>query len=77
MEEKEIADCSRKIYSIVSNKKTVKQFMITYRETREEGPLLNVEAEANGDSKRTNERGPSLVDSLGSSCRVEEIFVLL
>ncbi len=31
------------------------------RETREGRPLLTVEAEVNGDSKRTNERGPSLV----------------
>jgi hypothetical protein len=31
--------------------------------------LLTVETEENGDSKSTNERGPSLVDSLGSSCR--------
>jgi hypothetical protein len=32
-------------------------------------PLLTVETEVNGDSKRTNERGPSLVGSLASSCR--------
>jgi hypothetical protein len=30
-------------------------------------PLPTVEAEVNGDSKRTNERGPSLVGSL--ACR--------
>jgi hypothetical protein len=30
--------------------------------------LLNVENEASGDSWSTNERGPSLVGSLGSSC---------
>ncbi len=28
-------------------------------------PLLTVESEVNWDSKRTNERGPSLVGSLG------------
>ncbi len=31
--------------------------------------LLTVETEANGDSKSTNEMGPTLVASLGSSCR--------
>ncbi len=31
--------------------------------------LLTVETEVNGDSKRTNERGPSFVGSLGLSCR--------
>jgi hypothetical protein len=30
-------------------------------------PLLTVETEVNGDSKRTNERGPFLVGSLGLS----------
>jgi hypothetical protein len=39
------------------------------RETREGWPLLNVETEATGDSKSTNERGSSLVGSSGSSCR--------
>jgi hypothetical protein len=39
------------------------------RETRERErvwPLLTVETEGNGDSQSTNERGPSLVGSLGS-----------
>ncbi len=31
------------------------------RENREGRPLLTVETEVNGDSKSTNERGPSLV----------------
>ncbi len=36
-------------------------------------PLRTVEAEANGDSKRTNEKGPSLVGSLhGLSCRTRD-----
>ncbi len=35
----------------------------------ESWPLLTVEIESNGDSKSTNERGPSLVSSLGLSCR--------
>ncbi len=39
------------------------------RETREGWPLLTVETEKNGDSKSTNERGPSMVVSLGLSCR--------
>jgi hypothetical protein len=34
------------------------------RETREGWPLLTVETELNGDSKRTNERDPFLVRSL-------------
>ncbi len=40
------------------------------RETRKGRPLLTVETEVNGDSKSTNERGPSLV---GSSYRAETI----
>ncbi len=32
------------------------------------GPMLTVETEVNGDSKSTNQRGPSLVGSLGPSC---------
>jgi hypothetical protein len=39
------------------------------RETREGWPLLTVETQVNGGSKRTNERVPFLVDSLGLSCR--------
>ncbi len=35
------------------------------RETREGWPLLTVEIEVNGDSKNTNERGPSFDGSLG------------
>ncbi len=38
------------------------------RENRAGWPLLTVETEVNGDSKSTNERGPSLVGSLCSSC---------
>jgi hypothetical protein len=39
------------------------------RETREGWPpLLTVETEVNGDSRSTNERGPSLVGLLGSLC---------
>jgi hypothetical protein len=39
------------------------------RETREGWPLLTLETEANGDSKRTNERDTFLVGSLCLSCR--------
>ncbi len=39
------------------------------RETREGWRRLTVETELNGDSKSTNERGSSLVGSLGLSCR--------
>jgi hypothetical protein len=39
------------------------------RETRERWPLLIVETEANWNSRRAYERGPSLSGSLGSSCR--------
>ncbi len=41
--------------------------MTVTRETREGWPLPTVETEVNGYSKSTNERGPSLVGSLG--CR--------
>jgi hypothetical protein len=36
------------------------------RGNRERWPLLTVETEVNGDSKSTNERGPSLVGLMGS-----------
>ncbi len=38
-------------------------FIVTPRETRKGWPMLTVETEVNGGSKRTNERGPSLVGS--------------
>jgi hypothetical protein len=41
---------------------------VKYRKTREGWSLLSVETEANG-TLTSNERGPSLVGSLGSSCR--------
>ncbi len=49
----------------------------TSRETREGWPLLPVETEVNGDSLRTNERGLSLVGSLGSSCRYKRLLSCL
>jgi hypothetical protein len=39
--------------------------------------LLTVETEVNGDSKSTNERGSSLVGSLGFSCRYKRFLFLL
>jgi hypothetical protein len=44
--------------------------MIIIKETicREGWPLLTVETEVNGDSKRKNERGPVLVGSLSLLC---------
>ena len=44
------------------------------RETVESWPLLTVEIESNGDSKSTNERGPSLVSSSGLSCRYKRFL---
>ncbi len=44
--------------------------------TREGWTLLTVETQANGDSRSTYERSPSLFGSLGSSCRYKTIFVL-
>ena len=40
-------------------------------------PLLTIETEVNGDSKRTNERGPFLVGSLGLSCRYKRFLFCL
>jgi hypothetical protein len=40
-------------------------------------PLLTVETEVNGDSQSTNERGPSLVVSLGFPCRYKTFFPAL
>jgi hypothetical protein len=37
--------------------------MCQNKETREEWPLLTVVSEVNGDSKRKNERGPSVFGS--------------
>ncbi len=41
------------------------------RETREGWPQLTINTEAKGDSKSSNERGPSLVSSSGLSCRYQ------
>ncbi len=44
---------------------------------REGWPLLIIETGVNGDSKSKNERGPSLVGSLGLSCRYKIFFSAL
>ncbi len=49
----------------------------TLYQTREGWILLTVETEVNGDSKRTNERGPLLVGSLGLSCRYKRYLFCL
>jgi hypothetical protein len=46
------------------------------RETREGWPLLTVETEVNGNSKRQMKRGSFLVGSLSLSCRYKRFFVL-
>ncbi len=47
------------------------------RETRDRWPLLTVETEVNGDSGSTYEIGPSLVGSLGLSCRFKRVLSCL
>jgi hypothetical protein len=47
------------------------------RETREGWPLLTVETQVNWDSKRTIDRGPSLVSSLDLSCRYRRFLFCL
>jgi hypothetical protein len=47
---------------------------IASRETRNGWLLLTVESEMNGDSNNTNERGHSLVGSLGSSFVLPRLF---
>ncbi len=46
-------------------------------ERLERGALLTVETEGNRDSKKTNERGPNLVSSLGLSCRYKGFLFCL
>ncbi len=50
--------------------------MTVTRETREGWPLPTVESEVNGDSKSTNERGPSLVGSLGCCAGYRDLSCL-
>jgi hypothetical protein len=53
-----------------------KLFDTATREAKEGWPMLT-ETEVNGDSKSTNERGPSLVGSLGLSCRYNRFLSCL
>jgi hypothetical protein len=46
-------------------------------ETREGWPLLTVETDVNGSSKSANERGPSLVGSLGLPCQYKKFLPCL
>ncbi len=55
---------------------SVQRWSCYQRDYREGWSLLTVETEVNGDSKSTIERGPSLVGSLGSSCRYKRLFIL-
>ncbi len=52
-------------------------YALTIRETREGWPLLFVETEENGGLWSRNERGPSLVGSLGSLCRYKRFLFCL
>ncbi len=49
----------------------------TIIETRVVWLLLSVETEGNGDSRSTNDRGPSLVGSLGLSCSYKRLLFCL
>ncbi len=57
--------CKKK-WAILENSLNI---YVTSRDYREGRPLLTVETEVNGDSKRTNDKGSFLVGSLGLSCR--------
>jgi len=50
---------------------------VSPRETGEGWPLLTFQTEANGGLWSTNERCPSLVGSLGSSCRYKRFLCCL
>jgi hypothetical protein len=50
---------------------------VSHRKTREGSPMVNVENGANGASRSTYERGPSLVGSFGKSCRFKRVWSCL
>ncbi len=52
-------------------------FSVFTRETRECGPCWLFETKVNGDSKSTNELGPSLFGSLGLLCWYKRFFFCL
>jgi hypothetical protein len=51
--------------------------MMGDRETREEWPLLTAETEANGDSRSTYYRDPSVVGSMGLTFQTSRFFSCL
>jgi hypothetical protein len=59
------------------NSATGRKMGVRNRKTREGWPRLTVETEVNGDSKRTNERGPSLVGLSGLSRRYKRFLFCL
>jgi hypothetical protein len=61
---------------LITGLTALQQDIVIDTEDREGWPLLSVETEVNGDSKSTNERGPSLVGLLGFSCRYKRFFIL-
>jgi hypothetical protein len=58
-------------------KKRLRRLDVTgeLKESCEWWTLLTVETGLNGDSKSTNEFDPSLVGSMGLSCRYKDIFL--
>ncbi len=58
----------------VDTKRSIQYWFFWLRETKEGWPLLTVETEVNGDSKSTNQRGSSLVVSLGLSCQYKRFL---
>jgi hypothetical protein len=62
---------------LITGLTALQQDIVIDTEDREGWPLLSVETEVNGDSKSTNERGPSLVGSLGFSCRYKRFLSCL
>ncbi len=61
--------------SILCNLQRLYFCSLPTRVTREGWPLLTVETEVNGDSKGTNQRGPSSGWFFGLVVAVQEIFV--
>jgi hypothetical protein len=65
-------------YRMLHNFRIENVSLSNWRYDQREGlPLLTVRTEVNGDSKSTNERGPSLVDSFGLSCWYKRFWFCL
>jgi hypothetical protein len=62
---------------LITGLTALQQDIVIDTEDREGWPLLSVETEVNGESKSTNERGPSWVGSLGFSCRYKRLLSCL